>query len=144
MSCAREYDVLLSGEYVGGLDRDDERPTCPGCDSGDHVVLVATTKQPPEGSGYPYFCRGLGIEVTSAQHRRQVLKDRGLVCYEGEMESVIAEQKRGREKQLAAAKAEEDEIKRDPGYAEHMRLTDRGFFRDEEARIIREVREGRL
>jgi putative FmdB family regulatory protein len=52
------------------------------------------------GERFPYFDRGLGMELRSKDHRRQVMKQKGLVAVDGDFS--ISDN--GREKREQAAK----------------------------------------
>jgi hypothetical protein len=86
--------------------------TCPTCGAPEFVehLLGVGEEYVPHGSGFPYYDHGLGLEVQSPDHRRRVMKERGLVCMEGEAEREFdrarAEHNAARER-LAARQAED-------------------------------------
>jgi len=135
-ACAREYDVLAWGfdkkvqdfTKLSALDREPEDDLrCPSCDEAGFVALVprvaeGQAMQPSAGGTmYPYFDRGLGCEVRSAQHRRWLMihhpdgtpRESRLYATEGAYDS-LAELDRRRnanedlDRRLKAQREEED------------------------------------
>lgn len=82
------WEVLEHAGVETSLARDGEAcwdPTCPDCgEEGQRVYEFGG--QTPHGAGYPYFDFGLGVRVTSAQHKREVMRKLGWAELEGEMD----------------------------------------------------------
>lgn len=97
LDCLKPYAVLQHGGVSVGMDRDDDEPTCPQCGSKEFTSVVQAAM--PIDRGYPRFDRGLGIELQSAAHRRQVCAERGLIPVDGDFDH---------ERMLADQDAEED------------------------------------
>ena len=95
--CLEPYSVLEHGGETLGMDRVDDQPICPQCGSKVFSSVVHAPK--PIDQGYPRFDRGLGIELQSAAHRKQVCAERGLVPVDGDFDH---------ERMLADQDAEED------------------------------------
>lgn len=85
---AHEYEVLVHNGAVSVLEHGDdvENLTCPKCGSAEFTETLGSSRQRPHGAGYPYNDIGLGCRIESAQHRRQVMRELGLVSADGEME----------------------------------------------------------
>ena len=77
---------------------------------------------------YPYFDRGLGCMMHSKEHRRQVMKERGVVCIEGAMGSMlddmIATRAREDEEAIAADNLWKERSEHDPKFADYRRARD--------------------
>ena len=84
--CDEEYDVLThNGVSMLMADvEDDERLRCPSCGSDDHRVIIKRDShghrnRASEDTMYPYYNKGLGCWLTSDEHKRRVMKEKGVV-----------------------------------------------------------------
>lgn len=123
--CGTEYDVLEIRGVPGSIDRDDDRDICPKCDSSEYVSIVKVGRGIDLPTNYPYFDQGLGCEVRSSAHRRQLCRERGLVPLDGANPEFD---------RRSAADREDDEL--EAGYNDYVRRLD-------EAPEFREYREMR-
>ena len=121
------YDVLDHRGVVTVLEKEGDAcfeltcPTCGAAEFTEHLLGVGE-EYVPHGAGYPYFDHGLGVELESAEHRRRVMRERGVVCMEGEAgrefdrimgERRAAEAREGeRRRQDAERQAADPEIRR--------------------------------
>lgn len=85
-------------EVLTATEGDDETFLgCPGCGGLEVEALVGGAVGVELGGAggagrfYPYFDPQLGRQIDSAQHRRQVCKELGLVPMEGGMEGAVEE-----------------------------------------------------
>lgn len=104
------YDVLvMGGRDVGNLDINGPAEGCPECGATTYERMVGSVSLPGINA-YPYFDRGLGLTVESAEHKRRVLAERGLVELGADAESVLSAQKRaGAPAKARAARAKENQ-----------------------------------
>lgn len=65
------------------VDGDDALPACPTCGGALLAKMGVGSEAPGE---YPRWDRGLGLTLTSAAHRRQVCKERGLTPVDGDFD----------------------------------------------------------
>lgn len=140
-SCGEDYEVLThNGETVNMSDAVSDA-ICPVC-KGEEFSLRVVSGTGIElgdvssvGKLYPYFDRGLGMQVNSSAHRKKICKERNLIPVDGTMDN----------RDLTKAHAQEDEIERrysalkdkynnDPQFADYRRLRDKGFYEDEAKR----------
>ena len=78
---------------------------------------------------FPYFDRGLGVMLTSKRHRREVMRQKGVVAVDGDLDIGASARK------SEAIKKEDEAILADmkhrlehhPGYKEYRQLRDRGW-----------------
>lgn len=82
-ACGTEYDVLEQRGIVVGIDRADDQPVCPKCEGTTFVSIVKAGRGIDLPTNYPYFDQGLGCEVRSSAHRKQLCKERGLIPLDG-------------------------------------------------------------
>ena len=78
---------------------------------------------------FPYFDKGLGVMLTSKRHRREVMKQMGVIAVDGEVDINESARK-------AEAVTKDDEailadmkhrLEHHPGYREYRQLRDRGW-----------------
>lgn len=139
------YDVLDHRGVVTVLAKEGDDCfvlTCPTCGSAEFTehLLGVGEEYVPHGSGFPYYDHGLGLEVESPDHRRRVMKERGLVCMEGEadreFDRIRSEHNAARER-LAARQAEDAARQmRDPEIRKAQARVDAAF---RESRTIEEL-----
>lgn len=92
-------------------------------------VLIASFGTEAPGT-YPRYDKGLGLVLTSAEHRRRVCKERGLIPVDGDYDEDRIMSK------IENERAEEDAVANDyyakladaPEYADFRRLQDAGFY----------------
>lgn len=146
--CEARYDVILVRGVAIGLDREDDKPTCPGCDGNEFIrmVGVGTGVELGDVGGagkiYPYFDRAMGITLNSAKHRREECKKRGLLPIDGDIDLDADHAKEGAWRQgvIDRNKAWADQLAHDPEYAQVRELTDKGYFNDRAERHRKEKR----
>lgn len=82
-ACARTFTDLV--DFRAGETHKTAKP-CPTCGA---ACVQTFTSAHVDGTikMYPYYDKGLDCEVTSAQHRRDICKERGLVAVEGDYDA---------------------------------------------------------
>ncbi len=78
--CDHQFDDLT--DFSLGQHFEDKRE-CPKCKS-KNSKWVPTARIDRFSEQFPYFDRGLGVMLTSKQHRREVCKQRGLTPVDGD------------------------------------------------------------
>ena len=88
--CGREFEVLRVGGRDTCLEREGDAIddlSCPACGSLEAVdTFRGVAPAVVHGARFPYFDLGLGETVESEQHRRSIMRAKGLVDFEGEAE----------------------------------------------------------
>ena len=98
------YDYKCpEGHYsddVKKMSESEEPIECPECGQEARRILgLSKWSVDRFGERFPYFDRGLGMELRSKNHRRQIIKERGLIPVEGTVQSADI----GREARESAA-----------------------------------------
>ena len=126
VSCEHRYDVLDMNGLVTSCDRDDDEPICPVCDEPEFRRIISQA-HPAGDAGvidYPYFDRGLGREIKSSQHRRQVCQELNVQPWDNarddDVDYMIAEQERPVEAARARYNAAAERYQQDPDIQRHM------------------------
>ena len=81
------------------------------------------------GERFPYYDRGLGMELHSKNHRRQVMREKGLVAVDGDY-SVSENGREAREKAAAETRMVEKlqhDMKHHPAYKLYREQKSRGW-----------------
>ena len=81
------------------------------------------------GERFPYYDRGLGMELRSKNHRRQVIKEKGLIPVEGTIDSADigrASRERAAEDRRIVQKLHHD-MKHSPAYRLYRQQKSRGW-----------------
>ena len=136
-SCHHKFDIFTfkqaGEEHISVMERDDDVLGCPKCDSEDWDVVFGAGIGIELGGGastgkiYPYFDRGLGCQVDSASHRRQIMKARGLIeAPEFDEERMMADICRDSDRMVAEHEAHVKEMEESPHWADYRRARDRG------------------
>lgn len=109
------YGDMVDGEIV-----EETFDPCDECGSNSlHWLIAVPQIDRWSETGFPYFDRGLGMQLESKKHRESVMKERGLTCYDGDVDfseplSKI-ERKNQREKAIVADL--KDRMENSPEYA---------------------------
>lgn len=123
--CSHRFEKMVApGEYEDGIG-------CEKCDDGT-AFWAPGTQITTSLRLYPYFDRGLGCEVRSPGHRRDVCKSRGLTPVDGDfdedqylnpMEAKIKHELDSYDNYVA-------ELENHPKYRDYRILRDKGFYKD--------------
>jgi len=113
------------------LDYDRSAGRCESCGSANLTYINTRT---PHGidrfsERFPYYDRGLGVMLTSKNHRRQVMKQKGVVEVGGDF-NVSDTSRRQREAEAednAVLRDMQDRLDNHPGYREYRRLKAKGW-----------------
>lgn len=138
--CGTCYEVVEKRGVFVGMDRADDRPTCPRCDS-EHFDALITTGQgillggaAGAGSTYPYFDNGLGCYVESDAHRRRICKERKLIPIDGDFDPVAEAARRedwaGQDRALAEHEQYLRDLEERPDFAGYRAARDRGLVQE--------------
>ena len=86
---------------------------------------------------FPYFDRGLGETITSAKHREDLCKKKGVIPVDGDIDhsEEMAELQRSIREDDAILADMKDRLENHPGYSEYRRMRDSGW---KPKRIIKE------
>ena len=124
MDCMERYSVLEHGGDVLGMDRDDDKPICPKC--GSKVFASVVEAAAVIDRGYPRFDRGLGIELQSAAHRKQVCEERGLIPVDGDFdhERMLADQDAEEDGWVKKYETYKDKLDNSPEFRDWHRMRD--------------------
>lgn len=124
--CHHEYEVLVMGGVESALDQpkgQEDNLTCPKCGGADFVKLIGVASI-VDSRMYPYFDRGLGLTLTSAQHRKQVCAERGVVPIDGDIDlGPSIEEQIEHNRRVERHAAYQDRLKHAPefkGWREHV------------------------
>ena len=138
--CGREYELLRIGRSISALDRDDiEDLSCPTCSSlscGNVIGAVTGTGLGGEaghGRFFPRWDNGLGCRVSSNAHRKRIMKERGLIAYDGgdiDYERIGRQQRERRQKVRDDYQQVQDDYDNRPEFADYRRLRDKGAIDD--------------
>ena len=139
-TCGRVYEVMTwKGEY-SALDREDINDlSCPACDGLEFTLVpsasiaIETGGEHGVGRIYPYYDNGLCMHVRSKKHRAQIMKQRGIVAVDGDvdLESDVSRQIRENEAIMAGYNEDMALLRDDPAGKELRRLNDRGWVADQ-------------
>ena len=143
VGCNTNYEVMEhNGESIGMGDTD--QTTCPTCDMEEFVavlevpVAIELGDEAGHGKIYPYNCRALRMRIKSAAHRRQVMKEKGLVEDGGyDEERYARRQRESRHKDIAKMKGVHKMYDEHPDFREYRQLRDKGYY-DESRKEMRE------
>lgn len=134
--CGTAYSVLEHRGEILTVESDDDRDTCPKCASNEYEEIVTAGTgielggEASYGKIYPYFDRGLGCRVSSAKHRRQLMKERGLQPLGGaDLQDMAQKNTSAREERKRRLAARMDEYENHPDFAEYRKLRARGAFK---------------
>ena len=118
------YGYLVGDEF----DMESFDP-CESCESADIDLLVSAPNIDRFSERFPYFDRGLGMMLTSKNHRKQVCKEKGVVPVDGDIDFSTdcgkIERKNAEEDKIVADI--QDRVDNHPGYAEYRKLKDQGW-----------------
>ena len=123
--CNHRFERMVSpGEYEEGID-------CEQCDSGK-AFWAPGSRIDNTLRIYPYFDRGLGCEVKSPQHRRDVCKSKGLTPVDGDFDEdrYINPMEAKIQRELDAYDTYVGELETHPKYRDYRILRDKGFYKD--------------
>jgi hypothetical protein len=128
LDCSERFEVLedLRAQHAAqpytSLDRrarDIDDLACPAC-RGERFEVMLSVGQGIQmggdagvGRDFPYFDRGLGMHILSAQHRAQVCRSRGLVPMEESGAKAIGDVYRARELAAERDEAAYNEMRRE-------------------------------
>ena len=102
---------------------------CETCESADIDLLVSAPNIDRFSERFPYYDRGLGMMLTSKNHRREVCKQKGVVPVEGNIdfssEVNKVEQKHKEEDKIVDDL--NDRVANHPGYAEYRKQKSQGW-----------------
>lgn len=101
---------------------------CEECSGTMRVKLSANIDRFSER--FPYFDRGLGCWLKSKSHRRQVMKEKGLECIDGNVDfEAQADKQRYRDEEHTKAWEElEDRYENHPGFRDYRIARDKGII----------------
>lgn len=141
-ACQARYDVLDRRGMLSNLDRDDDKPVCPKCDSAEFESVFGVAHgidlgdEGGHGKIYPYFDRGLGRRVSSAKHRRELCKQLGVTPADGgwDHEKWVAEEDRKEREDDKALKDYHRELEESPHFRDYRELRDKGYYREQSGR----------
>ena len=102
---------------------------CEECGSDNLEIYIGVPAIDRFSERFPYFDRGLGVMLTSKRHRREVMRQKGVVAVDGDLDIGASARK------SEAIKKEDEAILADmkhrlehhPGYKEYRQLRDRGW-----------------
>tara|TARA_R110000765_G_scaffold326212_3_gene417579 strand:- start:425 stop:904 length:480 start_codon:yes stop_codon:yes gene_type:complete len=102
---------------------------CESCESADIDLLVSAPNIDRFSERFPYFDRGLGVMLTSKNHRQEVCTQKGVVPIDGDIDFSDdygkLERKNAEEDKIVAD--QQDRVDNHPGYAEYRKLKDQGW-----------------
>lgn len=101
---------------------------CESCEGMMRVKLSANIDRFSER--FPYFDRGLGCWLKSKSHRRQIMKEKGLECIDGNVDfEAQADKQRYRDEESTQAWEKlEDRYENHPGFKDYRRARDKGII----------------
>jgi predicted nucleic acid-binding Zn ribbon protein len=114
--------------YFEALLADEAAPPCPRCgEPGREMLGIAGTEAP---GSWPRYDKGLGLVLTSAAHRRQVCKERGLIAIDGDWDEdrLMSAIEADVAKDEATAAEYYDRIEHAPEYREYREARDKGVY----------------
>ena len=131
----RDYackDCEAVGEVDCTNDDNEHDPSvarCEECGSDNLEIYAPGSAIDRFSERFPYFDRGLGVMLQSKRHRREVMKKKGVVAVDGDLDIGMHARK------AASVQREDESILRDmrerldehPGYKEYRQLRDRGW-----------------
>ena len=126
-SCGRTgqtYGYLVGDEFdLSSFD------PCESCESADIDLLVSAPNIDRFSERFPYYDRGLGMVLTSKQHRMQVCAEKGVVPVDGDIDfsDNIGKIQRKNEEEDKIVADLQDRAENHPGYAEYRKLKDQGW-----------------
>ena len=121
--CGHKFDELI--EFNKGQHFEDPQK-CPECLSmNSKWVPMARIDRFSEQ--FPYFDRGLGVMLTSKQHRRDVCKERGLTPVDGDwdIEKEYAKWDVRQEKEIKEYNDYVDRLDNHPAFRQHREALDK-------------------
>lgn len=123
--CGHKADDVV--DFGKGETLEDERE-CPECDS-KNIRWNPSFRIDRFSERFPYFDRGLGMLLTSKQHRRDVCKERGLTPVEGDwdIDSHLRKWDDEDDKDEKEYQAYCDKLDNDPAFAEYRQQRDLGL-----------------
>lgn len=144
LDCKVTHDLMWWPDAKDGIEhlsQDNEDPydlTCPGCQGSNHRELIPIANAIWQGGDhgvgniYPYFDRSLGCEVRSHNHRKQLMKERGLVeCTEADLEREIMAKHHQTLEAIERTKRTEREYEDNPAFRDYRELRDKGYYADQ-------------
>lgn len=122
--CESLYEFLLfGGQGIGTIWPECPEGTtgCPGCGEAAHDVQIGVANL-PHINEYPRFDRGLNLLLESEQHRRRVMKERGLEEGGGinEIRDILDAQRNAWQEERTARHARDARMRASPEYREFM------------------------
>ena len=108
---------------------DKDAAECEHCQSKNVTIDIPIPSIDRFGERFPYYDRGLGMWLTSRNHRKEMCKKLGVVPIDGNID-FSREVHKIEEKQKADKKIVDDlkdKMDNHPGYAEYRRMKDRGY-----------------
>lgn len=102
---------------------------CDACGSDNLELKLVAPAIDRFSERFPYFDKGLGVMLTSKRHRREVMKQMGVIAVDGDVDINDSARK-------AEAVTKDDEailadmkhrLEHHPGYREYRQLRDRGW-----------------
>lgn len=138
MGCGVEYSVLEHNGIAIGMEREDDGTGCPRCNNEEFLPVASIGTgielggEAGVGRHYPYFDRGLGQPISSAAHRRRVMKKHNLTAVEGDfdLERMISQDQDERNAVKDRVKAQQDRYEHAPEFRDFRRMRDVGALRD--------------
>lgn len=135
--CGTTYSVLTHRGVTLTIEATDDRETCPACASGAFKRVIGIPLgielggEGGVGRGYPYFDRALRCRVSSARHRRQIMKRKGLVAVDGDIDLEGDARKEAAENAATLARYHQygDDLDNHPDFAEYREMRDKGALR---------------
>jgi putative FmdB family regulatory protein len=119
-------DDLICIEFKKGEDISPRQ--CESCDGTMRVKLSANIDRFSEN--FPYFDRGLGCWLKSKSHRKQIMKEKGLACIDGnvDFEAQADKQRYRDEENTKAWEKLNDRYENHPGFKDYRRARDKGII----------------
>ena len=123
-ACKHCFDEIT--DFSKGESHEDKRP-CPKCQSEDSS-WVPSVRIDRWSERFPYYDRGLGVLLTSKQHRRDICKERGLTPVDGDwdLDGAFREFDDTNEKEEKEYADYCDRLDNHPAFADWRKANDQG------------------